>query len=392
MSLLQLSIIAALCIGTLIHARPDVCNLPKVLGDISCRDPSPGRKFYFDSRIGVCQPMNYLGCNSNENIFDSAISCKTTCGKGKIDSRWVLAEKCGSNFLIPNGNYTTCRIGKSLCPKEHQCKETGVCCPSKAHVCTLPLNNGHFADGIEDKPRFAWNDQINSCERFSYYGVDSNYNNFPNFNSTGHDTFDCKLEAGVTNIVFFGIATLSVQSACYSYVRLNRFIGENILVFLICMFYQYVDLFIGSMTRSKRAVFDEGNVLETYQPRRLTHGHLFVPDPPTPGNLPLEDKNGNKIVLAEDPNKPSRSASEIEKFNRLRDSHYINMFQTAMDTNKKLELEDQMLREEERKRKARECANKSPIQKTFSATGAEITAKPPLNNPTQDGPPRLSQI
>ncbi|KAF7633252.1 BPTI/Kunitz inhibitor domain-containing protein [Meloidogyne graminicola] len=33
----------------------------------------------------------------------------------------------------------------------------------------------------QDKPRFAWSSQINSCWRFSYYGAKGNYNNFPNF-------------------------------------------------------------------------------------------------------------------------------------------------------------------------------------------------------------------
>lgn len=39
---------------------------------------------------------------------------------------------------------------------------------------------------------------------------------------------------------------------------------------------QWLNLHFSSMTRSRRACFDVANVLETYQPRARTHGHLFV--------------------------------------------------------------------------------------------------------------------
>ncbi|CAK5073363.1 unnamed protein product [Meloidogyne enterolobii] len=52
---------------------------------------------------------------------------------------------------------------------------------SSEFLCSLPDDSGTFAEGVPDKPRFAWSSQVNSCWRFSYYGAKGNYNNFPNF-------------------------------------------------------------------------------------------------------------------------------------------------------------------------------------------------------------------
>lgn len=49
------------------------------------------------------------------------------------------------------------------------------------YVCSLRDDTGTFADGVDDLPRFAWSDDIQSCWRFSYYGAKGNYNNFASF-------------------------------------------------------------------------------------------------------------------------------------------------------------------------------------------------------------------
>ncbi|KAH7711717.1 Proteinase inhibitor I2 [Aphelenchoides avenae] len=154
-----------------------------------CVENAPRRMFYFDGRMGVCQPFMYHGCGGNdENRFNSAKDCRETCAKKSQNSRpkakssqWVLAEKCGANHLIPDGEYLPCEDGKK-CPDEHACRG-GVCCPSKEHVCSLRDDSGTFAEDVADKPRFAWSDEIQSCWRFSYYGAKGNYNNFPDFPS-----------------------------------------------------------------------------------------------------------------------------------------------------------------------------------------------------------------
>ncbi|CDH93223.1 Phosphoprotein [Caenorhabditis elegans] len=79
------------------------------------------------------------------------------------------------------------------------------------------------------------------------------------------------------------------------------------------------------MTRSRRACFDVANVLETYQPRARTHGHLFVPDPPTPC-----------VKISEDGNQHD-APKEKTAFSSARDSHYENMYQKAIQMAKEMD-------------------------------------------------------
>ncbi|KAK6739694.1 hypothetical protein RB195_008284 [Necator americanus] len=70
---------------------------------------------------------------------------------------------------------------------------------------------------------------------------------------------------------------------------------------------QWNRLYGGHLSRKCRTLFDEWNVMETYQPRALTMGHLFEPEPPTP----CPD---NKKI------------SETDQFKAMRDAHYANEF------------------------------------------------------------------
>ncbi|CAK5025990.1 unnamed protein product [Meloidogyne enterolobii] len=107
-----------------------------------------------------------------------------------------MSKRCNASYLIPDGNYIECpKEGGGGCPEGHECsRQKGVCCPTKScflkkklksfsseFLCSLPDDSGTFAEGVPDKPRFAWSSQVNSCWRFSYYGAKGNYNNFPNF-------------------------------------------------------------------------------------------------------------------------------------------------------------------------------------------------------------------
>ncbi|CAJ0581965.1 unnamed protein product, partial [Mesorhabditis spiculigera] len=160
----------------------------------ACSDGPPKKFFYFDKRAKVCQPLFYKGCGGNANRYETADECKKTClastGESSNDTemklvlkagheQWTHATKCNATFLIPNHKYTEC--GSSPCPANHTCSN-GVCCPGRDYVCSLPDDTGVFEDGVEDKPRFGWSDEWNTCIRFSYYGANGNYNNFPNFN------------------------------------------------------------------------------------------------------------------------------------------------------------------------------------------------------------------
>ncbi|KAE9548997.1 hypothetical protein FO519_007789 [Halicephalobus sp. NKZ332] len=171
--------------GFIVVIHGQDCSLSRDTGE-SCSENSSSRMFYFDSRMSVCQPFFYKGCGGNSNKFSSAQECKEACSSSKKTGeqirngkQWVLADKCGAQYLIPNGKYIQCSDG---CPEKHSC-QNGICCPTKEYVCSLKDDSGTFASGIDDKPRFAWSDEIQSCWRFSYFGANGNYNNFPTFQS-----------------------------------------------------------------------------------------------------------------------------------------------------------------------------------------------------------------
>ncbi|KAI6227380.1 hypothetical protein M3Y99_01260400 [Aphelenchoides fujianensis] len=95
----------------------------------------------------------------------------------------------------------------------------------------------------------------------------------------------------------------------------------GLLVLLLAFFaHEWCWVHASGLTRQKRAHFDEVNILETYQPRARTHGHLFVPDPPTPGPT-VNIKEGDV---------PERSAEEKAAWIANRDAHYQDMFGHAM--------------------------------------------------------------
>uniref|UniRef100_A0A7E4UPA3 Kunitz/Bovine pancreatic trypsin inhibitor domain protein n=1 Tax=Panagrellus redivivus TaxID=6233 RepID=A0A7E4UPA3_PANRE len=172
---------------TVLSVLSQDCSSPRDAG-VSCSDGTQGRRFYFDSRMSICQPFFFKGCNGNDNNFESAAECRAACAavrqtgaEIRNGKQWLLAERCGAEFLIPDGKYVECKVNRD-CPEQHSCAD-GVCCPSKDYVCSLRDDSGTFASGVEDKPRFAWSDEIQSCWRFSYFGAKGNYNNFPNFQS-----------------------------------------------------------------------------------------------------------------------------------------------------------------------------------------------------------------
>ncbi|KAL6740789.1 hypothetical protein Aduo_014109 [Ancylostoma duodenale] len=107
------------------------------------------------------------------------------------------------------------------------------------------------------------------------------------------------------------------------------------------------------LTRHRRAYFDIVNVLETYQTRARTHGHLFQasesyltwfsasesrPDPPTPLVTFAGDVN---------PDGMTHEASTVKTdFINARDAHYANMFQFAMKMNKELDMMEKAEKEQ----------------------------------------------
>uniref|UniRef100_A0A915LH07 BPTI/Kunitz inhibitor domain-containing protein n=1 Tax=Meloidogyne javanica TaxID=6303 RepID=A0A915LH07_MELJA len=198
--------------------RVNHCSLPHDKGALCSDTTSPkqnSKQFYYNSQTGLCQPFIYNGCEGNDNRFESASACRKACSSSEKRDPWVLvfkppqqprhtqratttstaftttsqqygcrrrdlpvrrSKRCNASYLIPDGNYIECpKEGGGGCPEGHECSR------QREFLCSLPDDSGTFAEGVPDKPRFAWSSQVNSCWRFSYYGAKGNYNNFPNF-------------------------------------------------------------------------------------------------------------------------------------------------------------------------------------------------------------------
>ncbi|KAK6039593.1 hypothetical protein COOONC_22902 [Cooperia oncophora] len=104
--------------------------------------------------------------------------------------------------------------------------------------------------------------------------------------ATGHGT---KKGSGDPRIARFTASVLLVVSmGLLQLIGQRMAIGGPVLIaqllfVLFCAFTHEWHLLHGEgLTRHRRAYFDIVNVLETYQTRARTHGHLFQPDPPTP--------------------------------------------------------------------------------------------------------------
>ncbi|CAI2351073.1 unnamed protein product [Caenorhabditis sp. 36 PRJEB53466] len=131
----------------------------------------------------------------------------------------------------------------------------------------------------------------------------------------------------VANIVPFNACLFTVLTVSGSLQLTALFPNFGSFLSLLISFftYEWFNLHFPSMTRSRRACFDIANVLETYQPRARTHGHLFVPDPPTPC-----------VKIAEEGNEHDMP-KEKNSFTNARDSHYENMYQKAIQMAKEMD-------------------------------------------------------
>ncbi|CCD66780.1 PH domain-containing protein [Caenorhabditis elegans] len=110
------------------------------------------------------------------------------------------------------------------------------------------------------------------------------------------------------------ITTFALLLHFIEILAINGVPSRPIAVFISLSLYIWFTVFGQWVTRARRAIFNERNLLVTYQPRALTHGHLFVPDPPTPCRLSIT---------------PCESGSDTE-FKNARDAHYKDEFHRAI--------------------------------------------------------------
>uniref|UniRef100_A0A914YDJ9 Transmembrane protein n=1 Tax=Panagrolaimus superbus TaxID=310955 RepID=A0A914YDJ9_9BILA len=80
-----------------------------------------------------------------------------------------------------------------------------------------------------------------------------------------------------------GFALLFCQTLFATSSTILYYFSVFFTIFITFFSSEWIRIHSFALTRQKRAFFDESNILETYQPRSRTHGHLFQPDPPTPG-------------------------------------------------------------------------------------------------------------
>ncbi|XP_044730136.1 papilin isoform X2 [Chrysoperla carnea] len=59
--------------------KTEFCFLPSVSG--SCSNQT--RRFYYDSRVGVCQQFLYTGCEGNQNNFETIEECHRNCANSQ---------------------------------------------------------------------------------------------------------------------------------------------------------------------------------------------------------------------------------------------------------------------------------------------------------------------
>ncbi|KHJ90857.1 hypothetical protein OESDEN_09285 [Oesophagostomum dentatum] len=107
---------------------------------------------------------------------------------------------------------------------------------------------------------------------------------------------------------------------------------SQVLIVIMCAFSHEWNWVHGeALTRHRRAYLNVANVLETYQPRARTEGHLFQPEPPTPGYLAVVEK------------KEEGKDENQNEFMNARDAHYAGMYTHAVQMNKEMDLMNKVI-------------------------------------------------
>ncbi|CAD5235415.1 unnamed protein product [Bursaphelenchus xylophilus] len=183
-----------------------------------------------------------------------------------------------------------------------------------------------------------------------------------------HASPQVRFNVSLLVLASMGVIVVLIQYLFYCDSAFTTLVGTLTALFIAFFGYEWVWVHSNALTRHRRAHFDEANILETYQPRARTLGHLFQPDPPTPGMVTIKDGDA-----------PERTESEKAAFNAVRDSHYANMFQHAM----------QVAKEQEAMEKQPQTSSGSQSESSSTAT-----AKPAENQQYEniDNMPDIAKI
>uniref|UniRef100_A0AC35GRH4 Uncharacterized protein n=1 Tax=Panagrolaimus sp. PS1159 TaxID=55785 RepID=A0AC35GRH4_9BILA len=177
-------------------------------------------------------------------------------------------------------------------------------------------------------------------------------------------------------LITLGLSICVCQGLLYPSATFYHFFAAAFIIFITFFCFEWIRIHSTALTRQKRAFFDESNILETYQPRSRTHGHLFVPDPPTPGPV---------VKFNDDKNAPERSTNEKAAFNAMRDAHYENMFEHAARVAKEAEESDRQALEAQKARLSSQNKNNeadSNILPKGEQLYEDLPTNPPINGPS----------
>lgn len=135
----------------------------------------------------------------------------------------------------------------------------------------------------------------------------------------------------------FCASILMVSSVGYAQVLAQFFVVRaavivgQMLILVLCIFtHEWNNVHGGTLTRRRRPHYDIANVLETYQPRARTEGHLFQPEPPTPGYFSVLPAEGSA----------DKEQGKDSGFTDARDAHYAGMYTIAQQRNREMEMMD----------------------------------------------------
>ncbi|KAK6749378.1 hypothetical protein RB195_001782 [Necator americanus] len=181
----------------------------------------------------------------------------------------------------------------------------------------------------------------------------------------GHDPRIARFTASVLLLSTIGLSQLISQRLASG----GALPVAQLLFLIFCAFTHEWNLVHGEgLTRHRRAYFDIVNVLETYQTRARTHGHLFQPDPPTP-----------MVTFAGEGNQPGmthEASTEKTDFTNARDAHYANMFQIAMKMNKEIEMMEKAEKEQAEKEQAEKAQQSQQKVSSQESPSSSQTGKP----------------
>uniref|UniRef100_A0A914PQB6 BPTI/Kunitz inhibitor domain-containing protein n=1 Tax=Panagrolaimus davidi TaxID=227884 RepID=A0A914PQB6_9BILA len=90
------------------------------------------------------------------------------------------AQMCDNSFGVNIKIPTSCGASDS-CPAGFQCAGR-FCCPAKETVCFQKSDSGKEFKEQEHVGRYAYEPELKTCLRFSYFGAEGNFNNFKTFN------------------------------------------------------------------------------------------------------------------------------------------------------------------------------------------------------------------